>query len=80
MKVNEQKLLQARNTPLRSNEMSILLGEQGDFEQWEKILKKQVRLPSDVNPDLKLWYDYICNINKHSPSDFTWTTEEYIDS
>jgi hypothetical protein len=35
MRVNQAKLLQAIDTPLREQRISELLGEQGDFEKWE---------------------------------------------
>ena len=38
MKANEERLLQASNIPLRSNDLAILLGEQGDFDLWEKSI------------------------------------------
>ena len=80
MCVNESKLLQANDTPLRSSELSILLGEQGDYEKWETILRKQVQLPSDVDEDVQMWYAYITQVEKHTAADFTWTTYEYIHS
>ena len=33
---NKEKLLQANNTPLREEPLLSLLGEQGDFDTWEK--------------------------------------------
>ena len=38
-KLVNEKLLQAHNTPLREEPLLTLLGEQGDFEKWEQILK-----------------------------------------
>ena len=80
MKVNKEKLLQAATTPLRHGELSILLGEQGDFEKWESILKKCIHLPMNAEDDIRLWYEYITNYEQHKPSDFMWTTEEYVNS
>jgi hypothetical protein len=80
MKANERKLHQAKDTPLRSEFLSTLLGEQGDFNKWEEILRGTIDLPEDVDESLQLWFKYITNIKQHEPSDFTWTTEEYFDS
>jgi hypothetical protein len=57
-----------------------LLGEQGHFDKWEAILKGSIRLPADVDEGLRLWYDYITNVPKHTMSNFCWTTEEYFES
>lgn len=80
MRANKQKLLQASDTPLRQYPISALLGEQGNFETWEKILAGSISLPDDVDEGLHLWYTYLINIQDHTPLDFTWTTEEYIQS
>ena len=45
MRVNANKLLQAKNTPLRMEPLQSLLEEQGDFKIWERILKNEVVLP-----------------------------------
>lgn len=80
MRVNKNKLLQAYNTPLRQSRLADLLGEQGDFDKWEEILKGMVSLPEDVEEGLKLWFKYITGVQRHSPMDFHWTTEEYCSS
>jgi hypothetical protein len=80
MRVNESKLLQARHTPLRHEQLSILLGEQGDFQKWEQILLGNISLPNEADESLHLWYTYITNHPKHPHMDFTWTTEEYFSS
>ena len=38
---NKKKLQQANNTPFRTEPLQSLLGEQMDYEKWEKILKKR---------------------------------------
>jgi len=80
MRVNGIKLLQAKNTPLRSELLSEMLGEQGDFDKWERILLGSVHLPDNTDESLRIWYNYITNIGSHTPSDITWTTEEYFAS
>jgi hypothetical protein len=80
MRVNEEKLLQAKHSPLRSDQLSTLLGEQGDFQRWEQILKGLIQLPENVDDSLKLWYSYITRSHTHLQMDFTWTTKEYFDS
>jgi exonuclease III len=80
MRVNEIKLQQADNTPLRSAQLADLLGEQGDFTKWEQILTGSIKLPDNVDEGLQLWFNYITQVDKHSPMDFHWTTEEYFDS
>jgi hypothetical protein len=80
MRVNEIKLQQANDTPLRSERLATLLGEQGDFAKWEQIISGMIHLLDDVNGNLKLWYSYITNTKQHAPADFEWTTEEYFNS
>jgi hypothetical protein len=80
MRVNQKKLLQVSDTPLRQPPISELLGEQGDFDTWEQILSGNITLPADVDEGLLVWYQYIINIPQHTPLDITWTTEEYVHS
>jgi len=80
MRANQNKLLQAQDTPLCGEQLSILLGEQGDFTKWEQILTGRVALPNDIDEGLFIWYNYITRLERHPPIDITWTTEEYINS
>jgi Reverse transcriptase (RNA-dependent DNA polymerase). len=80
MRVNETKLQQAKDTPLRNRSLSALLGEQGDFQAWEEILRGTITLPEEVDESLRLWFTYITNMQHHKSTDFMWTTEEYFDS
>lgn len=80
MKVNEERLLQASNTPLRSEQLSILLGEQGDFDKWEEVLRGCITLPQDVDEGLQIWYDYITSTQQHGTNRLLWTTQEYCES
>jgi Reverse transcriptase (RNA-dependent DNA polymerase). len=80
MKVNEEKLLQASNTPLRSEQLSILLGEQGDYDKWEEVLQGCIKLPQNVDEGLRVWYEYITHMSQHDSIQFSWTTEEYCES
>lgn len=56
MKANEKKLMQASDTILRSARYQELLGEQGNFEKWEQILRKEISVPPDAEPELKMWF------------------------
>ena len=76
---NKEKLQQANNTPFRMEPLQSLLGEQMEYEKWEKILKKEIDLPEDVEEGTRLWYEYIQNFDENT-DDITWTTEEYCDS
>lgn len=58
MTANKAKLLQASNIPCRQERLSILLGEQGDFEKWEEVRRGSISLPDDTEEDLKLWFQY----------------------
>jgi hypothetical protein len=80
MRANESKLLQAYDTPMRVPAISELLGEQGDFHKWEQILQGTITLPDGIDEGLLLWYTYITKLPQHTPMDFTWTPQEYIDS
>jgi hypothetical protein len=80
MKANENKLLQASNTPLRSDELSVLLGEQGDYSKWEEVLNGYVTLPHNMDEGLQTWCDYITKQESYNINDITWTTKEYCDS
>jgi hypothetical protein len=80
MRVNKIKLQQANHTPLRSERLAVLLGEQGDFERWEQVLLGMINLPDDADDSLKLWYNYITQADKHSNTDITWSTKEYFES
>lgn len=77
MRVNQEKLLQAQDTPLRDYRIAQLLGEQGDFSIWESILRGTIRLPEDIDEGLELWYKFVTTEDHHELCDFVWTTEEY---
>jgi len=76
---NQKKLLQAKDTPFRKEPLQSLVGEQMDFDKWEEILKKAIKLPDDLEEGTQIWYDYIQNYDDN-PEKITWTTEEYCDS
>lgn len=80
MHVNKEILLQAGDTPLRQRKISDMLGEQGDFSKWEEVLKGKITLPQGIDEGLRIWYEYIINIEQHSTFDISWTTQEYIES
>lgn len=80
MRVNEKKLLQAKDTPMRQSVLSDLLGEQGNFKRWEEILQGSIPLPEGIDEGLRIWYEYISKAQSHTPFDLTWTTDEYVES
>ena len=49
-----------------------------DYEKWEKILRKEINLPQDVEEGMRLWYD--CKQNYEESIEINWTTEEYCKS
>ena len=60
IKANKKKLLQADNTPLRQEPLQSLLGEQGDFKTWEKILKGNIKLPPEgIEEGTRMWFEFI---------------------
>ena len=79
IRANTEKVLQANNTPLREEPLRSLLGEQGDFEKWENILKGLVQLPIEgVEEGTRLWYEFITSPTNTS-FDINWTAKEYFD-
>ena len=77
---NKEKRQQARNTPCRQEPLSSLLGEQMDYEKWERILKGNIRLPEEgIEEGTKLWYEMMRSPDNDS-FDLMWTTEEYCQS
>ena len=57
---NKDKLLQVNNTPLCAEPLLSLLGEQGDFDTWEKILKGQVQLPEEgMEEGTRQWFNFM---------------------
>ena len=80
IRANKEKVLQANNTPLREEPLRTLLGEQGDFEKWEDILKGLVDLPTEgIEEGTRLWFEFIKSPSKEA-FDISWTAQEYFDS
>ena len=78
-RANQEKLLQANNTPLREEPLLSLLGEQGDFEKWEQILKGTINLPATgIEEGTRLWYEYMTS-EFPEEIEIDWTAEEYFD-
>ena len=76
---NQETLLQANNTPLREEPLLMLLGEQGDFEKWEQILKGTINLPSiGIEEGTRLWFEYLTS-EFPEEIEIEWTAEEYFD-
>ena len=76
---NKEKLLQANNTPLREEPLLSLLGEQGDFDTWEKILKGQVQLPEEgVEEGTRLWFNFMTTAYPEE-IEIEWTPKEYFE-
>jgi len=77
---NKEKLLQANNTPLRLEPLQSLVGEQMDYDKWEKILQGNINLPEEgIEEGTRLWYDFI---KSQTIKEFSikWTPEEYLAS
>ena len=79
LSANKEKLLQARDTPLQQELLRSLLGERMEYETWEKILKKEVYMPDNVEEGTKLWFHAIQNFEEN-PVRIEWSTEEYFES
>jgi hypothetical protein len=56
-----------------------LLGEQGDFNKWEEILKGLINLPEEgIEEGTKLWFEFIKSPT-HQAFEIDWTAKEYFD-
>ena len=45
---NITRLQQAHNTPLREEPLRTVLGEEGNFDLWDKLMKNEVNIPADI--------------------------------
>ena len=48
-----------------------------EYEEWEKLLKKEIELPPDMEEGIKLWFEAIQDFDDN-PIDLDWTTQEYF--
>ena len=72
---NQEKLIQAHNTPLREEPLLTLLGEQGDFDKWEQILKGTINLPATgIEEGTTLWFEYMTS-EFPEEIEIEWTAE-----
>ena len=79
IRANKEKVLQANNTPLREEPLRSLLGEQGDFNKWEEILKGLINLPVEgLEEGTKLWFEFMKSPT-HQAFEIDWTAKEYFD-
>ena len=77
---NIEKRQQARHTPLRSEPLLSLLGEQMEYDKWEEILNGTISLPVEgIEEGTRLWYEYVTT-KPTKQFDFKWTTAEYCES
>ena len=76
---NITRLQQAHNTPLREETLRTVLGEEGNFEVWDKIMKNEVSIPIDIEMTrgARLWLNKVQGF-KYTPKETQWTTEEYV--
>ena len=72
---NKEKLLQARDTPLRSEPLRTIIGERMQYEEWEKLLKNEIDLPTDMEEGTRLWFEAIQDFDEN-PIEINWTTQE----
>ena len=79
LKANTDKLLQAKDTPLRTEPLRTIIGERMKYEEWEKLLKKEIDIPDDLEEVTKLWFHSIQDF-QDNPIVIDWTTDEYFDS
>ena len=78
LKANKEKLLQARHTPLRTEPFRTIIGERMEYDKWEKLLHKEIDLPSDMEEGTRLWFEVIQNFDT-TPLIIDWTTSEYYE-
>ena len=76
---NKAKLLQANDTPLRTEPLRTIIGERMKYAEWEKLLKKEIDIPEDLEEGTKLWFNSIQDFDDN-PIEIDWTTEEYFDN
>ena len=79
LKANTDKLLQAKDTPLRTEPLRTIIGERMKYEEWEKLLKKEIDIPDGLVEGTKLWFHSIQDF-QDNPIVIDWTTDEYFDS
>jgi hypothetical protein len=78
MTSNKEKLLQAHNTPFRSELLQELVGEQENYEKWESILNRGIQLPEITSEETKAWFSFIQNYERDGIEPIKWNTDEYI--
>jgi hypothetical protein len=78
IKVNKEKLLQARDTPLRGEPLRSIIGERMEYEQWEKLLRKEIKIPDGLEEGTRLWFEAIQDFSDE-PFEIEWTTDEYFE-
>lgn len=78
---HKEKLLQARDTPLRQEPLRSIIGERMEYDTLDKLLRGQVQLPSDMEEGTRLWFEAIQE-NFVEDEDFSieWTTREYFEN
>ena len=71
---NKEKLLQARDTPLRQEPLRTIIGERMQYDEWEKLLRREITIPENLEEGTKLWFEAV----QDDPIEIDWTTEEYF--
>ena len=70
---------QAFNTPLREEPLRTVIGEEGDFDIWNKLMENKITIPTEIEMTrgTRLWLNKIVNFQYETkiPS---WTTEDYV--
>jgi len=59
---NKEKLQQANNMPFRMEPLQSLLGEQMEYEKWEKILKKEMEEETQFPVSHGQSWHYLCRL------------------
>jgi hypothetical protein len=49
-----------------------------EYDQWEKLLRKEIKIPDGLEEGTRLWFEAIQDFSDE-PFEVDWTTEEYFD-
>ena len=62
-RLNVTRLQQAHNTLLREEPLRTMVGEEGKFEIWNKLMENEIKIPDKIkmNKGTRLWFQKIHN-------------------
>ena len=57
----------------------MIIGEQGNFDRWNRLIDKEVTIPLDITMTrgTKLWLNKVQSF-QYKPQKTHWTTEDYV--